>query len=298
MGFMGGKAERKVLGGSSSIPRIGDKRSGVGRSYQEVMMRRATSRIGLAICILSTSLLPVLTAGCFGPNDGGPSAPTELTLDQASGTSEGMSTTGVLDIGVVPLTEMEQAEFIRTSLSAEADKTAASRVLNVAFAPQVPPGAWSITMSCGPASLNMDGAFLWHATLDQVRYIRLINQYLHKTDIDNCLPGGTSTTDLVNAARAVNNCPNTYKASGWTLARVRQEIDAGRPVVVAVKAGYLSNRGYSYSGGHFVLVVGYDNGVMVCHDPGTSRGAFKRYSNSDFTSAMAYFGGAVVVPKR
>src|SRR4030095_2330190 len=98
-------------------------------------------------------------------------------------------------------------------------------------------------MSCGPASLNMATAYAWGVTPDQATYIPKICKYLGRSDINNCLPGGTNTSDLVRAAKAVNNAPNTYSASGWTITRIKQEIDAGRPVVVAVQAGELPNRG-------------------------------------------------------
>ncbi|MBM4028940.1 MAG: hypothetical protein FJ280_26620, partial [Planctomycetes bacterium] len=172
---------------------------------------------------------------------------------------EGMTTSGSADLGVERLSAAEQAEYCASVQAEEGSlKILAARTLSVMFGPQVPPGSWSLTMSCGPASLNMACAYLWNAVLNQVVYIRRINQFLGKSDIDNCLPGGSSTSDLERAGRAVNNCPNTYRASGWTLQRIRQEIDAGRPVVVAVWAGRLPNRGYGYAGGHFVLVVGYN----------------------------------------
>lgn len=197
---------------------------------------------------------------------------------------------------LVPVAESEAATL---SLRGATETANASRTLTaVKFAPQVPPGEWANTMSCGPAAENLAAAYAYGATPDQVTYVRAINRYLGKTDINNCLPGGTNCSQLVSAAKAVNGCPNTYSATGWTLARLRQEIDAGRPVVVAVHSGRLPTRTYSYSGGHFVLVVGYDGANMITHDVGTSRGAFKPYPNADFASAMAYFGGAVVVVRR
>ncbi len=197
---------------------------------------------------------------------------------------------------LVPVAEADASALV---LRVATETAVASRTLSaVKFAPQVPPGEWAKTMSCGPACLNLAAAYAYGATPDQVTYIRAINRYLGKTDINNCLPGGTGVSQLVSAAKAVNNCPNTYSATGWTLARLRQEIDAGRPVVVAVHSGRLPTRTYSYSGGHFVCVVGYDGANMITHDVGTSRGAFKAYPNADFANAMAYFGGAVVVVRR
>jgi hypothetical protein len=253
-------------------------------------------KLAAGLAGMAALIAVMVITGCSGPQEKG-DLPGVLTPPDVQ--IEGMATTGSVDIGVAPLSDQEQVDYLtRAAAEEQGFKIAASRILNVRFAPQVPPGSWPRTMSCGPAALNLDCAYLWGVIPDQVVFIRRINQYLHKADIDNCLPGGTSTSDLVRAAKAVNNCPNTYQASGWTLQRIRQEIDAGRPVVVAVRAGALPNRGYSYTRGHFVLVVGYENGSMVCHDPGTTRGAFKRYSNGNFTTAMSSSGGAVVVARR
>lgn len=245
----------------------------------------------------SLVLALLLGAGCVANNGEGPALPLAVEADQANGFPGGMSTT---DSQSLLIEAPAEGDVLGDSTKdVRSNWVAATRILSqVRFAPQVPPGSWSLTMSCGPASLNLACAYLWGAVPDQYTYIRRINSYLGKQDINNCLPGGTSTSDLERAGRAVNNCTRTYRASGWTLARIRQEIDAGRPVVVAVRAGSLPNRGYSYTGGHFVLVVGYDGTNMICHDPGTSSGAFKTYSNTNFASAMATYGGAVVVAMR
>jgi hypothetical protein len=263
-------------------------------------LMKGLRRFALLLLLPGLLMSMALVQGCrFGTepevsfNPSPVQGPTKPPVTPADGMSTSDSL-AFLEIPVLPQgRSVEEAEPATPGFS-----TLASRILSVKFAPQVPPGDWAKTMSCGPASLNLGCAYIWGATPDQVTYIRAINKYLGKTDIDNCLPGGTSTSDLERAGRAVNGCPNTYRASGWTLARLRQELDAGRPVVVAVKAGYLPNRGYSYTGGHFVLVVGYNDSSIIAHDVGTSGGAYKYYSNSAFGSAMGYFGGAVVVPRR
>lgn len=253
------------------------------RSRQRVAGRRSTAHLWAVLLALLIGAAPITNCG---------------TDDPASAPDEGISTLEDALVGD-ELTEAAQARYLDDADAFDGPAVAAtSRVLNVGFQPQVPPGDWSKSMSCGPASLNMAGAYAYGVAPNNPLYIPKICGYLGKSDTSNCLPGGTNTTDLVRAAKAVNNARNTYSASGWTLARIKQEIDAGRPVVVAVNAGALHNPHYSYKGGHFVLVVGYDSANMIVNDPGTRYGSHWAYSNSVFTTAMAAYNGAVVVLKR
>ena len=240
-------------------------------------------------------LVSLVLVGC-GESDG--DVGFQASSDGSSPV-DGLALTEPLDLGEMKL----QGAELETQLGwLEQDTRQATyrgaRTLSVQFAPQVPPGNWQKTMSCGPAALNMATAYLHGVNVRQAEYIRKINQYLGKRDLDNCLPGGTTVDDLVRAAKAVNGCPNTYRSKNWNLDNLRDRINWGQPVVVAVWAGHLPNRGYGWNGGHFVLVVGYDANNIVCHDPGTSGGARKSYSNTSFARAMGAYGGACVVPQR
>jgi hypothetical protein len=240
--------------------------------------------------LLAVLAIFTLCAACDGPPSGPDSIPRTFEGSRALPASTGNESTSTTRSAAG--TELGDVALQR------AVGSGGNRLSGVGFAPQVPPGDWSKTMSCGPAALNMGAAYLWGVQPNQAVYIPKICQFLGRTDVNNCLPGGTSTSDLVKAAKAINNAPNTYAASGWTIARLQREIDNGRPVVVAVRAGALPNRGYKYTGGHFVLVVGYDAANVIAHDPGTSGGAFKSYKNADFAGAMRPYNGAVVVPMR
>ena len=102
----------------------------------------------------------------------------------------------------------------------------------------------------------------------------------------------TSTTILETLAREYAGFPNSYKTT-LTIDGVRQKISQGYPVIVAVNSGKLSNRGYSYAGGHFVVAKGYTSTHIIANDPGTINGNSKYYLNSEFQSAMS--GGCVIV---
>jgi hypothetical protein len=50
---------------------------------------------------------------------------------------------------------------------------------------------------------------------------------------------------------------------------IRQQIDAGRPVIALILYAYLTKRQRTvFGGGHFVVVVGYDDDGYILNDPG------------------------------
>lgn len=53
-----------------------------------------------------------------------------------------------------------------------------------------------------------------------------------------------------------------------TIARIRQEIDAGHPVIALGQYSHLSQReDQGFGGGHVLVVVGYDDQHIICNDP-------------------------------
>jgi hypothetical protein len=139
--------------------------------------------------------------------------------------------------------------------------------------------------SCGPASLSMCAAYaLGRAPSSQD--IMNVWSYLGG-DICGNDPNGTSLTQLRNAARAWPfGLVNVSYVSITSLQTIRNELDAGRPMVVHVVCKYLSNRGYTYKGGHYVAVIGYDEDHIICNDPATHYNQPKYYSNSEMLAAI------------
>jgi len=180
--------------------------------------------------------------------------------------------------------------------------------INVPFKAQVPPGSWDETKNCGQASSLMVFSYYWN-TEPTAEGIKKIDDWLHGKygdPINNYNGWDTTTSKLEALARDYAKFPNSYKASGWTLDRLRREIDAGHPVIVAVTAGKIPYRestdpevvhyrNYKYEGGHFVVVKGHTLDCIICNDPGTSLGESKYYFNADFEAAMEDQGGAVVI---
>jgi len=183
-----------------------------------------------------------------------------------------------------------------------------STTLDVPFKAQVPPGSWDMTKNCGQACSSMVFCYYWN-TEPSEEDIKKIDNWLYEKygdPINNYNGWETATTKLKTLACEYANFPKSYKASGWNLEKLKQEIDAGHPVIVAIIAGkipyrkktdpdVIHYRNYKYEGGHFVVVKGYTSECIVCNDPGTGLGDGKQYYNNDFKAAMDARGGAVVV---
>lgn len=170
-------------------------------------------------------------------------------------------------------------------------------VIDVPFKAQVPPGTWSESKNCGQASSLMVFSY-YNGNIPTEQGIKDIDDWLYGKygdPVDNYNGSYTTTTKLEKLAQEYAGFPDSYKASGWTLNRLKQEIDAGNPVVVAVVANHLSNRNYDWSGGHFVVANGYNDTHIICNDPGTSNGNSKYYLNNEFLAAMNAESGSVVV---
>ena len=140
--------------------------------------------------------------------------------------------------------------------------------------------------NCGPVSLVMAASYVKgdDPTPDQVKQV---NAFLGVSDQQF-----KSSEHLVRAGQNVFGL--TLTKYHWDLADVVGELSAGRPLIVAVLASRLSNRGYNYSGDHFLVAIGYDDDHILCNDPGTRNGAARPYLRAEFDQAMKGEGGVVV----
>ena len=141
--------------------------------------------------------------------------------------------------------------------------------------------------NCGPVSLVMAGCYVKGQEPTSAK-VTEINRALGVTDLDF-----KSAEQLITAGQKVFGL--TLQKHHWDLQDVKNEVQAGGPVIVAVKARLLPNRGYPYQGDHFVLVIGFGGDQITCDDPGTSEGGERQYAASDFDQAMKSEGGVVVV---
>jgi hypothetical protein len=147
--------------------------------------------------------------------------------------------------------------------------------------------------SCGPTSLSMCAAYVL-GRAPQVNDIKKVWSFVHghSSSYDYSYEcgndsNGTSLTQLRDAARGWPfNLSHVSYVTISSLQTVRNELDAGRPMVVHVVCSHLSNRGYDYRGGHYVAVIGYDDDHIICNDPATSYNQPKYYSNDEMLAAI------------
>lgn len=113
----------------------------------------------------------------------------------------------------------------------------ANNPINVPFIPQSPPGDWKNppTQNCGQASSLMVYSY-YDGTAPTAQGIKdiddwLYNKYGSSQAINSYSGSSTTTTILETLAKEYGSkygsFPYSYKTSGWTVARVKQEIDAG-----------------------------------------------------------------------
>ncbi|MDP3057401.1 MAG: NosD domain-containing protein [bacterium] len=164
-----------------------------------------------------------------------------------------------------------------------------SNPLEVLFKAQVPPGTTG-TQNCGQTSSLMVFSY-YNGTIPTEQGIKDIDDWLNKTygkkqPINNYNGAATTTSILEVLAKEYGGFTDSYQDKGWTIDKIKQEIDSGHPIIVSITAKYLSNRGYNYADGHFVVVTGYNATHIIVNDPGTSKGSSKYYLNSEFWDAM------------
>ena len=167
------------------------------------------------------------------------------------------------------------------------------------FKSQYPPGtSGSASQNCGPASTLMVLSY-YDDTTPTEQGIKDIDTWLFGSSTNNWNGYYTSPSDLLSVATGFGGrygtYPSSYRSNNWNINMVKQRIDAGQPVIVEVMASRLSNRGYNYTGIHYVVAKGYDATHIIANDPGTVNGNSKYYLNNEFTLAMSDAGGNVVV---
>lgn len=170
-------------------------------------------------------------------------------------------------------------------------------IISVPFLPQVPPGIWARSNNCGQTSVLMVISYLNKAQPTPQGIIGIDDWLFQKYSdpVNNYNGSVTNTTKLEAVAKEYAGFINSFKVNGWSLDNIKSQIDLGNPVIAAVTARYLSNRGYGHMGGHFVVVTGYNDTNIICNDPGTRSGQNKYYSNTDFRRAFLSQGGSAVV---
>lgn len=133
----------------------------------------------------------------------------------------------------------------------------APRPVVVPWLSQLGPDAAYSNSDCGPACVAM--------------WLRSRNQSVTVDQISKStgLPTGyryTTPGNLITAGHAFGL--ELARVLGLTVDRLKQEIDAGRPVLCLVHYASLFKRyDQNFKAGHWVLVIGYTDQSIIYHDP-------------------------------
>lgn len=175
--------------------------------------------------------------------------------------------------------------------------------LSVPFTPQVPPGDWTNTKNCGQTSSAMIYAYFgfYDHTPPVANDITAINNWLSDTYNDDRFKESngwyTSASQLANLARGFANFTQSYNSNNWTLEQLRQEINAGHPVIIAV----YTRMDPSSTTGHFMVLKGFrtdpSNNIthVIVNDPGKTLGNNNVYDVATFINSWQRQNRAVVV---
>lgn len=168
-------------------------------------------------------------------------------------------------------------------------------ILNTPFIDQWAIGAERYRADCGVACVAM--------LLEQYgkRNGWTVNQLAVQTPLKDGAQG-LMPHHLVSLA-ALHGLPTSTAV--LTLDQIRQEIDAGRPVILLIAYRFITGRldqndNVPGSDGHFVVVVGYDNTHFVLNDPDywtvyTERGHDYLCPVTDLDKAMHEYGNQAVI---
>jgi len=137
--------------------------------------------------------------------------------------------------------------------------------------------------TCGPACLRMIFAYLG---ID-------VTEKAMETTCETTELGTIPTQISTGAAKLGLGAIATKNAD---LEDLRRNLEDRLPVIVLIDPSYIYGEIAGF--GHFVVVVGIENGEIIYHDPDVSEGKFRRCEIGKFLSAWDIFKKWMVVCKQ
>lgn len=167
----------------------------------------------------------------------------------------------------------------------------ASTVIQAPFYQQMDGSIWEES-NCGPTSLSMAlGAVGISAKQNDLRI--LANQQMGNDGLET----GTSWASLTFAATKVGaKVDDLYGGTGngatprtWSMPDLFGQLQQGRPVVMLVRRGDLTDLGGSpYTGDHYIVALGVAaDGSIVYHDPAMRTGALRQVTPNQLAVAWS-----------
>ncbi|MDA1060204.1 MAG: C39 family peptidase [bacterium] len=167
--------------------------------------------------------------------------------------------------------------------------------LSVPFSSQAPFGNWNMPYqeACEEAAMIMVEYFLGELELNKVTadveildIVDWENENGYAVDVS-----AQQVVDIMNSYFSRKS--RLYVGKDVTVDNIKKLIAAGYPVILPTAGQSLGNTNFTGNGPlyHMVVVVGYQKGKFVTHDPGTSRGREYLYSEKVLLDAIHDWSG-------
>lgn len=178
----------------------------------------------------------------------------------------------------------------------EREEVPDSFYLDVPFTAQAPHSNWDMPYqeACEEASLIMVHAYLRGEELNAEKADQQILE-LVKWESENGMKADVNAAETVQIAEEFYGLEaKAYYEDEVTIAKIKELISQGHPVILPVAGQLLGNPNFSGAGPpyHMIVLVGYDEENFISHDPGTRLGADYKYSIETIDNAIHDWTGS------
>ncbi len=171
------------------------------------------------------------------------------------------------------------------------DPTHIIKILNIPFTPQAPFANWDLPYqeACEEASMVMVAEYFKGNKVIRLEPTYADQEILKLVDWQKQHRGFYEDT---TAAEVVSILKDYYKLSSQVVPYdptvIKQEILAGRPVILPAAGRLLGNPYFRQPGPlyHMLVIKGYEENEFITNDPGTKRGLNFRYPTINFDRAV------------
>jgi hypothetical protein len=175
-----------------------------------------------------------------------------------------------------------------------------STLLSVPFISQAPNTNWDALHedACEEASIIMVQHFLKKTSIVDLSQQEQEIQGLVAYETDKSLGGSISLQTLAKLAKDSLGLPDSHIVQNPTPLQIRNELDAGHPVLIPAAGRLLHNPHYKAPGPlyHALVIIGYAGDTFITNDPGTKAGSGYAYPSDVLMQAIANWDDATQAP--